>query len=244
MKLRMALPDHLVDLQDIKELTVIREEGGQLAIGATTTQTELIVSDLLAGKCPILREAALQIANRQVRNVGNVANGDPGNDMPAVMQALNASYAVTGPNGSRQIAAREFYRGAFVTALGDAEILTAIRIPVPASGHGYAHAKQKRKIGHYATAAAAVILEMSGATCSSAAIALTNVADRPLYANAASQAVAGTRLGAADIANAVQLAEDITEPASDGGGPADFRTHVAGVMVKRALETARGRAAS
>lgn len=247
MKLRMALPDHLVDLQDIEELTVIREEGDQLVIGATITQTELISSDLLAGKCPILRETALQIADPQVRNVGtiggNVANGDPGNDMPAVMQALNASYAITGPNGSRLVAARDYYKGAYVTAIEDGEILTAIRIPVPAEGHGYAYVKQKRKIGDYATAAAAVVLELSGGICNSAAIALTNVADTPLYADAASRAITGTGLEASDISNAVQLAKEIAKPVNDGRGPADFRTHVAGVMAKRALETARGRAA-
>ena len=126
---------------------------------------------LLAERCPLLREAALQIADPQVRNCGtiggNVANGDPGNDMPAVMQALDASYLLRGKDGSREVKARDFYEGAFVTALEDDEILTAVRIAVPPpKGHGYAYVKQKRKIGDYATAAAAVVLTLSGGRCS------------------------------------------------------------------------------
>lgn len=248
MKLRMATPEHLVDLQNVPELNVIHEEGGDLVIGAMVTQTELIASDFVAANCPIIRETALQIADPQVRNVGtiggNIANGDPGNDMPAVMQALNASYAIAGPNGSRQVAARDFYKAAYVTAAEDGEILTAIRIPAPAAGHGFAYEKQKRKIGDYATAAAAVILQISSGKCISAAIALTNVADTPLYADAASRAIIGTSIEASDISNAVAMAKGISDPASDSRGPADFRTYVAGMMVKRALESARGRAAA
>ena len=246
MKLRMATPDHLVDIQDIPELKGVREDAGALVIGALVTQTELIASELLAEKCPILRETALQIADPQVRNAGtiggNVANGDPGNDMPAVMQALAATYDIAGPNGARQVAARDFYEAAFLTALKDGEILTSIRIAAPASGHGYAYQKQKRKIGDYATAAAAVILEMSAGTCSSASLALTNVGDTPLYAAAASQALVGTAIDETAIGNAVAAAKDITDPAADSRGPKDFRTYVAGVMVKRAIETARSRA--
>ena len=129
-----------------------------------TTQHELIGSELLAEKIPILRETSLLIADPQVRYVGtlggNVANGDPGNDMPAVMMCLGASYQVVGKTGERRIAAREFYQGAYFTALEPGEIVTAVRIPVPPVGHGYAYEKLKRKIGDYATAAAAVVLTM------------------------------------------------------------------------------------
>ena len=149
-----------------------------------TTQHEVIGSDLLAAKLPILRETSLLIADPQVRYVGtlggNVANGDPGNDMPAVMMCLGATYQVAGKSGERRIAAREFYQGAYFTALEPGEILTAVRIPMPADGHGYAYQKLKRKIGDYATAAAAVILTLSGGKIASAAIALTNVAETPL----------------------------------------------------------------
>jgi len=247
MKLRMAQPDHLVDLQDVSELKYIREDGGDLAIGAMTTQTEIIASDLLAQKCPILAETALQIADPQVRNLGtlggNAANGDPGNDMPAIMQALDAQYDLAGPNGTRRVSAREFYEGAYFTALGDGEILTGVRFATPAAGHGWAYVKQKRKIGDYATAAAAVLLTLSGDNCTGASVALTNVAATPLYAEAASAALAGSALNAAAIDKAAAEAMAITDPASDGRGPAEFRTRVAGTMVRRAVEAARERAA-
>ena len=247
MKMRMAQPDHLVDLQDVSELKYIAEDGGDLVIGAMTTQTEVIASDLLAQKCPILAEAALQIADPQIRNLGtlggNVANGDPGNDMPAIMQALDARYDLAGPNGTRQVSAREFYEGAYFTALVDGEILTAIRFATPTAGHGWSYAKQKRKIGDYATAAAAVILTLSGDNCTSASVALTNLAATPLHAAAAAEALVGSTLDTASVDKAAAEAMAIADPASDGRGPADFRTRVAGVMVRRAVEAARERAA-
>lgn len=246
MKLRMAVPENLIDLRHIAELRGIDESGGTVTIGAMTTQAEIIASGTLADLCPILRETSLQIADPQIRNMGtvggNVANGDPGNDMPALMQALNATYLVTGPNGSREIAARDFYEAAYFTALEDGEVLTAIRIPALPAGHGYAYEKQKRKIGDYATAAAAVVLVMAGGRCESASIALTNVGDTPLFAEAAGAALAGTDLGADAVNAAVTAAESIAEPAEDGRGPADFRTRVAGVMVRRAIERAASRA--
>ena len=247
MKLRMALPENLIDLQDIAELKGISEADGTVTIGAMTRQAEIIGSALLAHKCPILREAALQIADPQVRNLGtiggNVANGDPGNDMPALMQALDARYVIAGPGGTREVAAREFYEAAFFTALADGEVLTAIRFVAPPAGHGYAYEKQKRKIGDYATAAAAVILTVSGGRCQSAAIALTNVGDTPLFAEAAGEALAGTDLGADAVKAAMAAAKAITRPAADGRGPAEFRTSVTGVMVRNAIERATTRAA-
>ncbi len=246
MKLRMAQPEHLIDLQDLGELDYIREDGGDLAIGAMTTQTSVIASQMLAERCPILRETALQIADPQVRNCGtiggNVANGDPGNDMPAVMQALNAVYIVRGASGTREVAAGDYYEAAYFTALAEGELLIGIKIPTPPAGHGWSYQKQKRKIGDYATAAAAVILTMSAGQCALASIALTNVADTPLHAKAASDALVGTPVDDAAIASAVDQAKAITEPTSDGRGPADFRTHVAGMMVARAIATARDRA--
>ncbi|UUX51859.1 xanthine dehydrogenase family protein subunit M [Nisaea acidiphila] len=243
MKLRMAVPSHIVDLQAIESLHGISEEGGEIVIGALTTQHEVLASALLAEKCPILLEAAALIADPQVRYCGtiggNVANGDPGNDMPAIMQALGARYRAVGPNGSRDIAARDYYEAAYFTALEENEVLTQIRIPTPAPGHGSAYEKQKRKIGDYATAAAAVILTLDGGRCTSASIALTNVADTPLFAEAAAEALVGSDLGQAAVDTAVKQAEAITEPTSDGRGPADFRTHVAGVMVRRAIARAQ-----
>jgi aerobic carbon-monoxide dehydrogenase medium subunit len=247
MKLRLARPDHLVDLQDLQDLRGVREEGGVLAIGALVTQQELIANPLLAAKCPIIAETSRQIADPQVRALGtlggNVANGDPGNDMPALMMALDARYGVRGPAGEREISAREFYKGPFETALAANEILTAIRIPNPPTGHGYAYEKQKRKVGDYATAAAAVILAMAQGKCTAAAIGLTNVAGTPLFAAAAAQALVGTSLDGTAIVGAVQRAAAIAQPAADGRGPTDFRTHVLGVMVERAIKRARERAA-
>jgi carbon-monoxide dehydrogenase medium subunit len=247
MKLRLAAPEHLVDLQGLGELRAIRSEGGNLVLGAMTTQREIIASDLLSAQCPLLCETALQIADPQVRYAGtiggNVANGDPGNDMPAVMLALAAIYRVKGVNGERDIPARDFYRGSFATALAPSEILTEIRIPAPPKGQGYAYEKQKRKIGDYATAAAAVVLSLQQGTCTAAAIGLTNVAATPLFAAAASQALIGTRLDGTAVVEAVRQARAIAQPAADQRGPADFRTHVAGIMVERAIRRAKERAA-
>ncbi len=246
MKLRLAQPTHLVDLGGIEALRGIRAEGGEIMIGAMTTQREIIASDLLADQLPLLRETALQIADPQVRYVGtlggNCAGGDPGNDMPAVMQCLGATYVLGGPNGTRRLAARDFYEGAFTTRLEFGEILSAIRVPVPARGHGYAYAKMKRKVGDYATAATAVVLTMTGGRCAQASVALTNLAATPLHAAAAAKALVGTAVDRAAIEAAVRAAVAITDPASDLRGPADFRKHVAGVMTRRAIETARARA--
>jgi carbon-monoxide dehydrogenase medium subunit len=143
MKLRLAVPEHLVDLRDIPDLEGITESGGEIVIGAMTTQTGLISSKLLTEKCPIIRETAETIADPQVRYCGtlggNVANGDPGNDMPALTQCLNATYLLQGPNGTREVDARDYYEAAFFTALEEGELLTAVRFPVPAVGHGYAY---------------------------------------------------------------------------------------------------------
>jgi aerobic carbon-monoxide dehydrogenase medium subunit len=246
MKLRLARPAHLVDLAGIGELKGVRAEGDDVVIGAMTTQYELAGSELLTEKVPILRETSLQVADPQVRYVGtiggNVANGDPGNDMPAVMLCLNASYQVSGKGGERRIAARDFYQGAYFTALETGDVLTAIRIPAPAAGHGYAYEKLKRKIGDYATAAAAVVLTMSGGRVASCSIGLTNVAETPLWAREASEILVGSSLDAATVKRAVAAAEAITAPAEDARGPALYRTKMAGVMLSRALARAKARA--
>jgi aerobic carbon-monoxide dehydrogenase medium subunit len=246
MKLRLAAPEHLVDLRAIGDLKGIRAEGGDIVIGAMTTQHEVIASELLAGKLPILRETSLSIADPQVRYVGtlggNVANGDPGNDMPAVMMCLGATYHLAGKAGERRVAAREFYQGAYFTALEAGEILTAIRIPVPPAGHGHAYEKLKRKIGDYATAAAAVVLTLADGKIASCAIALTNVGETPLFAEAAAKLLIGSALEPAIVKQAVAAAEAITAPASDNRGPAAYRRKMAGVMTARALAAAKARA--
>jgi aerobic carbon-monoxide dehydrogenase medium subunit len=246
MKLRLATPANLVDLGGIADLKGVRADGNDVVIGAMTTQHDVISSQLLGDKIPILREASEQIADPQVRYLGtlggNVANGDPGNDMPAVMLTLNATYHVMGKGGERRIAAREFYQGAYFTALEAGDVLTAVRIPVPAAGHGYAYEKLKRKVGDYATAAAAVVLTMSGGKVASCSIGLTNVAETPLWAQEAARIITGSALDAATVKRAVAAAEAITAPATDARGPAQYRTKMAGVMLSRALARAKSRA--
>jgi len=246
MKLRLAMPAHLVDLAGISELKGVQADGNDVVIGAMVTQHELVASELLTAKVPLLRETSLQVADPQVRYVGtiggNVANGDPGNDMPAVMMCLGASYHVTGQGGESRIAARDFYQGAYFTALETGNVLTAVRIPVPPAGHGYAYEKLKRKIGDYATAAAAAVLTMAGGKVATCSIGLTNVAETPLWAEEAAHILVGSTLDAATVKKAVAAAEAITAPATDARGPAHYRTKMAGVMLTRALARASSRA--
>jgi aerobic carbon-monoxide dehydrogenase medium subunit len=246
MKLRLATPEHLVDLHGIGALKGVRRDGDRIVIGAMTTQHELLASDEIAKSLPILHETALLIADPQVRYRGtiggNVANGDPGNDMPALMMTLGASYRLEGTAGARDIAASEFYQGAYFTALEPGEILTSISVPAPAAGHGYAYEKLKRKIGDYATAAAAVVLTMAGGKVASCAIGLTNLHETPLLAADAAKAVIGTSLDPATLKKAAAAAVAIMSPAADARGPIEYRKHVGGIMVTRALQRAAARA--
>ena len=248
MKLRLAAPGALVDVARIAELRGIRRDGGNVVIGSATTIAELITSDELAAGIPIIRETSLLIADPQVRARGtiggNVANGDPGNDMPALMQCLNASYLIRSRGGAREIAARDFYQGVYLTALHLGELITGIRIPLPAAGHGWAYEKLKRKVGDYATAAAGVVLVMRRGQVAQASIGLTNVGDTPLLAAQAAAILTGSALDPATVDRAVAAAEAITTPASDGRGPAEYRTKMAGVMLRRALAGAAVRAAT
>ncbi|MEZ2133121.1 MULTISPECIES: xanthine dehydrogenase family protein subunit M [unclassified Sinorhizobium] len=246
MKLRLATPEHLVDLHGIASLRGVRREGGNVVIGAMTTQHDLVGSSEIATLLPILKEAALLVADPQVRYRGtiggNVANGDPGNDMPALMLALGASYRLEGPDGMRTVPASDFYQGAYFTALEPGELLTEIVVPVPAEGHGYAYEKLKRKVGDYATAAAAVVLTLSGGKVETCRIGLTNLSETPLLAEDAADAVIGTNLDEATLKQAAGLAQAIMQPAADGRGPVEYRKHVGGVMVMRALTRAAARA--
>ena len=246
MKLRLATPSHLIDLQDVAGLKGIRREGDKVVIGAMTTQHELLASEEIRTTLPILQEAAAVIADPQVRYRGtiggNVANGDPGNDMPALMMTLGAAYRLEGPNGAREIAASEFYQGAYFTALEPGEILTAVSIPAPAAGHGYAYEKLKRKVGDYATAGAAVVLTMAAGKVGACAIGLTNLHETPLLATDAANAVIGTSLDPATLEKAASAAQAIMSPASDARGPVEYRKYVGGIMVMRALQRAASRA--
>jgi aerobic carbon-monoxide dehydrogenase medium subunit len=246
MKLRLAQPQHLVDLGKIAGLKGIRQEQGEIVIGAMTTQAEIVASPLLAEKAPLLIEAAKVIADPQVRSVGtiggNIANGDPGNDMPGVPQCLDARYVLTGANGTREVPARDFYEAAFFTKLAPGEIVTELRFAAPAAGHGWAYEKLKRKVGDYAVAAAAVTLTLSGNTCKGASIALTNVASTPLYAADAVKALVGSTLDKAAIDKAAGAAMSICDPVADSRGPSEYRRSVLGVIVRRAIDRAKSRA--
>jgi aerobic carbon-monoxide dehydrogenase medium subunit len=248
MKLRLAMPTHLVDLAGVAELKGVRLEGDEMVIGAMTTQREIITSDLLAEHAPILRETAEVIADPQVRYVGtiggNVANGDPGNDMPALMMALGATYGLRGADGERKVPARDYYLGLYETAARPGEVLSAVRIPKPPSGHGWAYEKLKRKVGDYATAAAAVILTVVNGRVATCAVGLTNVAGTALMAHDAAAAVIGSTLDKPALARAAAAATAAASPAEDGRGSAEYRAKMAGVMTARALARAFARARS
>jgi carbon-monoxide dehydrogenase medium subunit len=246
MKLRLAQPEHLIDINGIDALKGIREAGDEIHIGATTTQAEVQASAVLRERCPLIVESSAVIADPQVRYCGtiggNVANGDPGNDHPAVMIALGATYVLRSAGGERQVAARDFYQGIYETALADNELLTEIRVPAAGANQGTSYEKLKRKVGDYATAAAAVVLTMSNGKCEGAAIALTNVAPMPLNAADAAASLTGKAIDEAAIAEAARLAMAITEPAEDLRGDVEYRTAMAGEMTCRAIRNAAARA--
>lgn len=244
MKLRMADVPHLIDLQGVGGLDDIELSANSIRIGAMVTQHDIIDHNGLASAAPILREAARQIADPQVRYMGtvggNVANGDPGNDMPGLMQCLDATFTVVGLDGERDIPARQFYEAAYMTAREDEEVLTSITMPIPAGG--YAYEKQKRKIGDYATAAAAVLLTKEGNTCKSASIAMTNLSDIPVYSEEAGAALVGSSLDDTAIKAAVTAVLGDIDPSEDNRGPVAFKKHLAGVILRRAIERAWSRA--
>jgi carbon-monoxide dehydrogenase medium subunit len=245
MKLRFALPTHLIDLNRIEELRGIREEGGQIVIGAMTVENDLLTSKLLQQKVPLLPEVVGQIADPQVRNRGtiggDIAHGDAANDHPAVAIALDATLVLEGPNGRRSVKAENFYHGMYFTELAENEVLCEIRIPSFAPGTGYAYCKLKRKTGDWAAAAAAVVMRTSGGKIESLRIALTNAAATPLRASDAEQALIGKALDAPGLADAAARAMAICDPAEDLRGDREYKTAMTGEMVRRALQLAATR---
>jgi len=246
MKLRFAAPAHLIDLGKIAELKGIAQVGNEVHIGAMTTENELIWSKLLAEKIPLLVETARLISDPQVRYKGtiggDISHGDPGNDHPAVMLALGASFVLRGPTGERVLAANGFFLDTYSTQMQADEIMTQIRIPIPPAGTGWCYAKLKRKTGDFASAAAAVLLRMQGGNVADAQIALTNLGATPLKASAAEAALRGKPLDDAAFAEAAHLAMSICSPGEDQRGNAEYKTAMAGEMTQRALRTAQARA--
>jgi carbon-monoxide dehydrogenase medium subunit len=246
MKLRFAQPAHLIDLNRIPDLRGIREEGAELVVGAMTTEAELIGSSLVRNKVPLLAEGAGSIADPQVRYKGtiggDISHGDPGNDHPALMLALDASFVLTGPKGQRTVKADGYFLGLYATQLAADEILTQIRIPIPAAGSGWSYQKLKRKTGDFATAAAAVMLQMQGGRVARVAIGLTNVAATALRARDAEAALAGKPLDEASLGEAARLAMSICNPTPDQRGDVAYKTAMCGEMTRRALQAAAARA--
>jgi carbon-monoxide dehydrogenase medium subunit len=247
MKLRFAAPGHLVDLGRIPDLRGIAEVGGEIHIGAMTTENELIWSKLLAQKVPLLVEGARWIGDPQVRYRGTVggdiSHGDPANDHPALMLALDASFVLRGPRGERVVKAGDFFQGLYATELQPGEVLTRIQVPIPKAGTGWAYEKLKRKIGDFATAATAVLLEMDGERVRRASIALTNAGPTPLRASAAEASLTGRSLDESALAEAARLAMEICDPVADQRGDVDYKRAMAGEMTRRALVKAQSRAA-
>ena len=248
MKLRIARPAYLVDINRIAGLSYVKEEGGFLKIGGLTREAELEASSLVHARYPILLDTVHVIADPQVRNLatvaGNLAHGDPANDHPATMLALGAQVVATGAKGERVIPIEEFFETLFTTALQQGEILTEIRIPIPPAPSGGAYFKLERKVGDFATAAVAaqVTLDSSGVV-QRAGIGLTNVGPIPIKAKAAEDFLKGKKLDAASIARAAQLAADASQPSSDLRGPAAYKKSLVKELTKRALSRAAERAA-
>src|SRR5262250_3029805 len=239
MKLRLARPSHLIDINRIPGLSYIKEDGGFLKIGGLTREAELESSELVRSKYPLLLDTTKVIADPQVRNLatvaGNLAHGDPANDHPATMLALGAQIVVTGARGERVIPIEDFFVTLFTTALQQGEILTEIRIPVPPAHTGGAYFKLERKVGDFATAAVAAQVTLDGSgNVLRAGIGLTNVGPIPIKAKAAEDSLKGKKLETAVIAQAAQLAADASQPSSDLRGPADYKKGLVRELAKRA----------
>ncbi|RTL46800.1 MAG: xanthine dehydrogenase family protein subunit M [Burkholderiales bacterium] len=245
MKLRFAQPAHLIDINRIPELRGIREEGGEIVIGAMTVERDLIHSPLLQQKLPLLADAPRLIADPQVRNRGtiggDIAHGDPGNDHPALSIALDATLVLQGPGGRRSVKAESFFLGTYMTDLAEDEILCEIRVASFPAGTGWAYEKLKRKTGDWATAGAAVVMRMTGGNVSAVRIALTNVAPTALRATDAEAALLGKPLSDAALDAAAAAAMAIADPQEDLRGDREYKTAMTGQMVKRALRAAAER---
>jgi aerobic carbon-monoxide dehydrogenase medium subunit len=242
MKLRLARPGYLIDINRISGLSYVKEEGGFLKIGGLTREAELEASPVVK-KYPILSDTAHVIADPQVRNMatvgGNLAHGDPANDHPATMLALGAEVVATGPKGERVIPIEKFFLSLFSTALQQGEILTEIRIPIPPPRRGGAYLKLERKVGDFATAAVAAQITVDGnGVCQKVGIGLTNVGPTPVKARKAEDFLRGKKLDAANINQAAQLASDDSEPSADLRGPVAYKKALVKELTKRALSRA------
>jgi len=245
MKLRLAAPEHLVDINDLHELAYIGEKGGEVAIGALTRHVELLKSDLLAEHFPIFRDAEQVIADPVVRNRGTIGGSlcqaDAAEDLSAVCTALKARCVIRGGDGERIVSMEEFHVGPFTTAVGEGELLTEVRIPLR-PGAGSAHEKVERRAGDWAIAAASAAVWVDGGKIADAGLALAAVGLTTIHVTRAEELLRGETPSDELFAEAGQIASADCSPTSDGRGPVDYKRHLAGVLTTRALRRAAARA--
>lgn len=243
MKLRLADPSLVVDLGRIPGLTGITDDGGTLTIGAMTPHHVMATDPLLAAHVPLLAQAAATVADPQVRHRGTfggaLVHADPAGDMPAPALAVEAVFHLAGPNGTRSVAAADFFQGYFTTAVGEGEILTSITVP-KYTGWGSHYGKFTRVAQQWSIVAVAAMVRVEGGAIVEARLGLTNMASTPLRATSTEAALAGCALNADAIAAACAHAAEGTEPASDLNGDADYRRHLVTVVAKRAVLAAAG----
>jgi carbon-monoxide dehydrogenase medium subunit len=245
MKLRLANPEHLIDINDLTELSYIREQEGEIRIGAMTRHVDLLQSDLLARHFPLFRDAETVIADPVVRNRGTIGGSlcqaDAAEDLSAVCAAANASVVIRGSGGERVLSMDGFHVGPFTTAVGAAEILTEVRLPLRPDG-GSAHEKVERRAGDWAIAAASAAVWMQDGTIGDAGIALSAVGLTTIHVTRAEELLRGKTPSDELFAEAGAIASEDCSPTADGRGPVDYKRHLAGVLTKRALRRATARA--
>ena len=248
MKLRLTSPRTLIDLGTVPGLSGIRVDGGNLIIGVLTVHTDVAASDLVRKHLPGLADAAAVIGDVQVRNRGtiggSVAHADPAADLPVILTALNAAFVVKSSSGSRVIAVDDFFTDFYTTAMAANEILTEIRVPIPASGSGTAYAKLPHPASGYVVVSAGVMItRQSSGTCVTARIAMGGLGSGPVRAIAVEMELQGKPLTPQVIAAAAAKAAEETDPVEDSYAGADYKRHVATVYARKAIETAVQRAA-
>jgi carbon-monoxide dehydrogenase medium subunit len=245
MKLRLAAPECLIDIDELAgELGYIREDGGEVRIGAMTRHRELLESDLLASRLAIFTDAERVIADPVVRNRGTIGGAlcqaDPAEDLSAVCAAVGATLVVRGLDGERVLTMQEFHRGPYETAVGEAEMLTEVRVPLQ-DGAGSAYEKVERRVGDWAVAASAAAVRIEGGSIAQAGIALTAVGSA-VTSDRAQEALAGQAPGEEAFAAAADLAAEDCSPTSDQRGSEEYKRHLARELTLRALRTATARA--
>jgi carbon-monoxide dehydrogenase medium subunit len=245
MKLRLASPEHLIDINDLTELSYIREEDGELLIGALTRHVDLLKSELLFRHAPLFRDAENVIADPVVRNRGTIGGSlcqaDAAEDLSAVCSAIKAKVVIRGPGGERVVGMEAFDIGPYVTAVGDGELLTEVRIPLRPSG-GSAHEKVERRAGDWAIAAASAAVWLDAGKIAAAGIALSAVGPTTVHLSRAEELLLGRAPSEELFAQAGEIASADCSPSADGRGPVDYKRHLAGVLTKRALLRASARA--